>query len=68
MPESIKNANSIPFLTLETDGKVYPQIIESKLENFCGASGENGEANGRELFNVEYKNKMSNIFLQCWTF
>ena len=35
MPESIKNANSIPFLTLETDGKVYPQIIESKLETFA---------------------------------
>lgn len=35
LPEKIKSATSIPFLTIETDGKVYPQLIESKLETFA---------------------------------
>jgi hypothetical protein len=25
---------NIPFLTIETDGNVYPQIIEARLETF----------------------------------
>jgi predicted nucleotide-binding protein (sugar kinase/HSP70/actin superfamily) len=32
---SVFNGNmSIPFLTIETDGNVYPQVIEAKLETF----------------------------------
>jgi hypothetical protein len=25
---------NIPFLTIETDGNVYPQVIEARLETF----------------------------------
>ena len=26
---------NIPFLTIETDGNVYPQVIEARLETFA---------------------------------
>lgn len=34
IPEIFNGAIKIPFLTIETDGNVYPQIIEAKLESF----------------------------------
>ncbi|OGU39837.1 MAG: hypothetical protein A2X61_06180 [Ignavibacteria bacterium GWB2_35_12] len=35
LPENIFNGKmNIPFLTIETDGNVYPQIIEARLETF----------------------------------
>lgn len=34
IPEIFNGATKIPFLTIETDGNVYPQIIEAKLESF----------------------------------
>ncbi len=36
LPESIFNGRmNIPFLTIETDGNVYPQVIEARLETFA---------------------------------
>ena len=26
---------ALPFLSIETDGSVFPQIIEARLETFC---------------------------------
>lgn len=35
LPEEIFNGKmNIPFLTIETDGNVYPQVIEARLETF----------------------------------
>ncbi len=35
LPENLFNGKmNIPFLTIETDGNVYPQIIEARLETF----------------------------------
>ncbi|MGE5382317.1 MAG: acyl-CoA dehydratase activase [Omnitrophica WOR_2 bacterium] len=34
IPEKLNEDTEIPFLTIECDGKGYPQIIESKLETF----------------------------------
>ena len=33
--EVMKHYPSLPFLSIETDGNVFPQIIESRLETFC---------------------------------
>jgi hypothetical protein len=34
LPEYFHDNMSIPFLSIESDGNVYPQIIESRLETF----------------------------------
>ena len=34
MPDIYKDSMSIPFLTIESDGNVYPQVIEARLETF----------------------------------
>jgi predicted CoA-substrate-specific enzyme activase len=34
LPEVFNGKMNIPFLTIETDGNVYPQIIEARLETF----------------------------------
>jgi hypothetical protein len=34
MSEIWNGASKIPFLTIETDGNVYPQIIEARIEAF----------------------------------
>ena len=31
----MKKHPALPFLSIETDGNVFPQIIEAKLETFC---------------------------------
>ncbi|MFP4529056.1 MAG: acyl-CoA dehydratase activase [Candidatus Kapaibacterium sp.] len=35
MPELFNGDMNIPFLTIETDGNVYPQVIEARLEMFA---------------------------------
>jgi predicted nucleotide-binding protein (sugar kinase/HSP70/actin superfamily) len=34
LPEIFNGKMHIPFLTIETDGNVYPQVIEARLETF----------------------------------
>ncbi len=34
LPEIFNGKMNIPFLTIETDGNVYPQVIEARLETF----------------------------------
>lgn len=34
LPTIFNGKMDIPFLTIETDGNVYPQVIEARLENF----------------------------------
>jgi predicted CoA-substrate-specific enzyme activase len=34
LPKIFNGKMDIPFLTIETDGNVYPQVIEARLENF----------------------------------
>ena len=34
LPEVFNGKMNIPFLTIETDGNVYPQVIEARLEAF----------------------------------
>ncbi len=34
LPEIFNGSMNIPFLTIETDGNVFPQIIEARLETF----------------------------------
>ena len=34
LPEVFNGKMNIPFLTIETDGNVYPQVIEARLETF----------------------------------
>lgn len=34
LPEIFNGRMNIPFLTIETDGNVYPQVIEARLETF----------------------------------
>lgn len=34
MTKAFNGNNIIPFLTIETDGNVYPQVVEAKLETF----------------------------------
>lgn len=34
MPSIFKDSMTIPFLTIESDGNVYPQVIEARLETF----------------------------------
>lgn len=31
----LKNYPNLPFLSIETDGSVFPQVIEARLETFC---------------------------------
>ncbi|MFA6570927.1 MAG: acyl-CoA dehydratase activase [Bacteroidota bacterium] len=35
LPEIFNGKMNIPFLTIETDGNVYPQVIEARLETFA---------------------------------
>ena len=35
LPEVFNGMMNIPFLTIETDGNVYPQVIEARLETFA---------------------------------
>ena len=35
LPEIYNGKMNIPFLTIETDGNVYPQVIEARLETFA---------------------------------
>lgn len=35
LPEMFNGKMNIPFLTIETDGNVYPQVIEARLETFA---------------------------------
>jgi len=35
LPEVFNGKMNIPFLTIETDGNVYPQVIEARLETFA---------------------------------
>ncbi len=35
LPELFNGKTNIPFLTIETDGNVYPQVIEARLETFA---------------------------------
>lgn len=35
LPASFSDTMSIPFLTIESDGNVYPQVIEARLETFA---------------------------------
>ena len=35
LPELFNGKMNIPFLTIETDGNVYPQVIEARLETFA---------------------------------
>ncbi len=35
LPDYFKDSLNIPFLSIEADGNVYPQIIESRLETFA---------------------------------
>ncbi len=35
LPEIYKGSMNLPFLTIETDGNVYPQVIEARLETFA---------------------------------
>jgi len=34
LPEVFNGKMNIPFLTIETDGNVFPQVIEARLESF----------------------------------
>ena len=34
LPEIFDGKMNIPFLTIETDGNVYPQAIEARIETF----------------------------------
>ncbi|MGA2298312.1 MAG: hypothetical protein ABSG15_12260, partial [FCB group bacterium] len=35
LPEIFNGKMNIPFLTIETDGNVFPQVIEARLETFA---------------------------------
>ncbi|MFH1051192.1 MAG: acyl-CoA dehydratase activase-related protein [bacterium] len=35
LPEAISGNMNIPFLTIESDGNVYPQVIEARMETFA---------------------------------
>ena len=35
LPAEFKDDMSIPFLTIETDGNPYPQVVEARLEAFA---------------------------------
>ncbi|MBI4978590.1 MAG: activase [Spirochaetes bacterium] len=35
LPAAFTDSMSIPFLTIESDGNVYPQVIEARLETFA---------------------------------
>ncbi len=35
LPETINGNMNIPFLTIESDGNVYPQVIEARMETFA---------------------------------
>ncbi len=35
LPEVFNGKMNIPFLTIETDGNVFPQVIEARIETFA---------------------------------
>ena len=57
LPEFFNGSMNIPFLPIETDGNVYPQIIEARLETFTLQASrmadlmkkmhKNGNSNGK---------------------
>ncbi len=62
---SMWNGDSrIPFLTIETDGNVYPQIIEAKLEAFVLQAQR--AAKLMELENVPKENSIHKIFSKIY--
>ena len=34
MPKYFNGKMNIPFLTIETDGNVYPQVVNARIESF----------------------------------
>jgi hypothetical protein len=35
LPQVFDKNMNIPFLTIETDGNAYPQVIEARIETFA---------------------------------
>jgi len=43
LPEVFNGNMNIPFLTIESDGNVYPQVIEARMETFALQAGRVAE-------------------------
>ena len=55
----------IPFLTIETDGNVYSQIIEARLETFALAAERVAQARERRtngVQNLSFRQRVSKFF------
>jgi predicted CoA-substrate-specific enzyme activase len=54
-PGGFKNTDQIPFLTIESDGNPFPQLLEARFENFCLQAARIAKRQGRDtsLLNIQ---------------
>ncbi len=63
LPEYFEDDMSLPFLTIESDGNVYPQVIEARLETFAMQANRLNNLmkryrnNGQKISRLEKRNR-----------